>query len=216
MHSFKGTRALIAGAALLAGLALQPAQAAQAVKVTTNMGEFVIELNEERAPLTVANFLRYVKEGFYSGTVFHRVVGNFVVQGGGHAAVDYKLKTVHESVVNESGNGLQNKRGTVGLARAAGPHSGNSQFYVNIGDNPDLDPLPARWGYTVFGRVISGMDVVDRMGVVPTGSVGPLKSEAPLKPIVIEKVELTRATAAAPESVNRATMPSSEASPPPQ
>jgi cyclophilin family peptidyl-prolyl cis-trans isomerase len=214
MHSFKGTRAALAGALLLAGVAMQPAQAAQAVKVTTSMGEFVIELNAERSPLTVANFLRYVNEGFYSGTIFHRVVGNFVIQGGGHAAADYKLKAVHEPVFNESGNGLQNKRGTVGLARAAGPHSGNSQFYVNIGDNPDLDPLTARWGYAVFGRVISGMDVVDRIGVVPTGSVGPLKSEAPLKPVIIEKIELTQTAATAPESVNRATMPSTESSPP--
>ena len=215
MDSFKAIRVL-AASALLASLVSHAAQAAQAVRVTTNMGEFVIELNAERAPLTVANFLRYVNEGFYSGTLIHRVVGNFVIQGGGHAASDYKLKPVHEPVVNESGNGLQNKRATVGLARAAGPHSGNSQFYVNIGDNPDLDPLPARWGYTVFGRVISGMDVVDRIGVVPTGSIGPLKSEAPLKPVVIEKVELTQVTSAAPESVNRATMPAAESAPPPQ
>lgn len=213
MHSFKGTRWLLACALWLAGFAALPAHAAQAVKVTTSMGEFVIELNAERSPLTVANFLRYVNEGFYSGTVFHRVVGNFVIQGGGHAAADYKLKPVHDPVFNESGNGLQNKRGTVGLARAAGPHSGNSQFYVNIGDNQDLDPLPARWGYAVFGRVISGMDVVDRIGVVPTGSVGPLKSEAPLKPVIIQKIELTQAAASAPESVNRATMPSTESSP---
>jgi peptidyl-prolyl cis-trans isomerase A (cyclophilin A) len=215
---FRRTRLLhgLAIALVFASFAAHPARAAQAVRVTTNMGEFVIELNAERAPLTVANFLRYVNEGFYSGTLIHRVVGNFVIQGGGHAAADYKLKPVHEPVVNESGNGLQNKRGMVGLARAAGPHSGNSQFYVNIGDNPDLDPLPARWGYTVFGRIISGMDVVDRIGVVPTGSAGPLKSEAPLKPVIIEKIELTKATSAAPESVNRATMPSTESAPPPQ
>ncbi len=215
---FRRTRVLhsLAIALLLASVSAQPARAAQAVRVTTNMGEFVIELNAERAPLTVANFLRYVNEGFYSGTLVHRVVGNFVIQGGGHAAADYKLKPVHEPVVNESGNGLQNKRGTVGLARSSGPHSGNSQFYVNIADNPDLDPLPARWGYTVFGRVISGMDVVDRIGVVPTGSSGPLKSEAPLKPVVIEKIELTQASAAAPSVVNPATMPSADSAQPSQ
>ena len=213
---FRRTRVLhsFAIALLLASVSAHPARAAQAVRVTTNMGEFVIELNAERAPLTVANFLRYVNEGFYSGTLVHRVVGNFVIQGGGHAAADYKLKPVHEPVVNESGNGLQNKRGTVGLARSSGPHSGNSQFYVNIADNPDLDPLPARWGYTVFGRVISGMDVVDRIGVVPTGSSGPLKSEAPLKPVVIEKIELTQASAAAPSAVNPATMPATDSAPP--
>jgi peptidyl-prolyl cis-trans isomerase A (cyclophilin A) len=206
----------LAIALVVSGFGAHPAHAAQAVRVTTNMGEFVIELNAERAPLTVANFLRYVNEGFYSGTLIHRVVGNFVIQGGGHAAADYKLKPVHEPVVNESGNGLQNKRGTVGLARSTGPHSGNSQFYVNIADNPDLDPLPARWGYTVFGRVISGMDVIDRIGVVPTGSAGPLKSEAPLKPVIIEKIELTQASAAEPAVVNPATMPSTDSPPPPQ
>ena len=168
-----------------------PANAPPArVRVTTNMGEFVIQMLPDRAPLTVNNFLRYVKEGYYSNTVFHRVIANFVIQGGGHDATDYKLKSTHESIFNESGNGLQNKRGTVGLARSDPPHSGNAQIYVNLVDNPDLDPLPTRWGYTVFGRVIEGMDVVDRIGVSPTGAAGPFKSDAPLKPVVIESVVL--------------------------
>ncbi|HET9390460.1 MAG TPA: peptidylprolyl isomerase [Steroidobacteraceae bacterium] len=170
-----------------------PAPASQSppqVRVTTSMGEFVIELMPDRAPLTVANFLRYVREGFYSGTLFHRVIANFVIQGGGHSATDYKLKPVHDPVVNESGNGLQNKRGMVGLARGESPHSGNAQIYVNLVDNPDLDPLPTRWGYAVFGKVVQGMDVVDRIGVTPTGPVGPFKSDAPLKPVVIEKMEV--------------------------
>lgn len=183
------------------------AEAAQQVRVTTNMGDFVIELMPDRAPLTVANFLRYVREGYYSGTLFHRVVANFVIQGGGHAASDQKLKAVHDPVNNESGNGLQNKRGTVGLARGENPHSGNAQFYVNLVDNPDLDPLPTRWGYAVFGRVVQGMDVVDRIGVTPTGSTGPFKADAPLKPVIIEKVELVDAggQAAAPVSPPAAT-----------
>src|SRR5471032_1125855 len=176
------------------------ATAAPRVRVTTNMGQFMIELAPERAPLTVANFLRYVREGHYTDTLIHRVVGNFVIQGGGHAAADMQLKPNHESVVNESGNGLQNKRGAVGLARSEGPHSGNSQFYVNISDNPDLDPVATRWGYAVFGRVVEGMDVVDRIGAVATGSVGPFKSDAPLKPIIIQKVEELDATAQAPGS----------------
>ena len=178
-----------------------PAPAAsgpQLVRVSTNMGDFVIELQPDRAPLTVANFLRYVKEGYYSGTLIHRVVANFVIQGGGHDATDYKLKPVHEPVVNESGNGVQNKRGTVGLARGELPHSGNAQFYVNLVDNPDLDPLPTRWGYAVFGHVVQGMDVVDRLGVTPTGAVGPFKSDAPLKPVIIQKVELVTGTANQP------------------
>jgi cyclophilin family peptidyl-prolyl cis-trans isomerase len=161
----------------------------KAVRVTTSMGTFVIELDAARAPLTVQNFLRYVNEGFYTNTLFHRVVGNFVAQGGGYDAATLKLKPTHEFIVNESGNGLQNTRGTVGMARAGGAHTANSQFYVNIADNTDLDPLPTRWGYAVFGRVTEGMEVIDRMGVVATGSMGELKSDAPLKPIVIEKIE---------------------------
>ncbi len=170
-----------------------PTAAPPRVRVTTNMGEFVIELMPERAPLTVANFLRYVKEGYYSGTLIHRVIANFVIQGGGHDATDYKLKPVHEPIVNEAGNGLQNKRGTVGLARGEPPHSGNAQFYVNLVDNSDLDPLPTRWGYAVFGRIVEGMDVIDRIGVTPTGATGPFKSDAPIKPLIIEKVALVDA-----------------------
>ena len=158
------------------------------------MGEFVIELRTERAPLTAANFLRYVREGFYSDTLFHRVVANFVIQGGGHDAATLKLKATHDNVFNESGNGLQNKRGTVGMARSEAPHSGNSQFYVNLVDNPDLDPVPTRWGYTVFGRVVQGMDVVDRIGETATGATGPFKSDAPLKPVIIEKMEIIGAS----------------------
>jgi peptidyl-prolyl cis-trans isomerase A (cyclophilin A) len=159
------------------------------VRVTTNMGSFVIELYPDRAPLTVANFLRYVREGFYNNTLFHRVVANFVIQGGGHDATPpYALKPTYPPVVNESGNGLQNKRGAVGLARAVGPHTGNAQFYVNLVDNPELDPLPTRWGYAVFGQVVQGMDVVDRIGVVPTGAMGPFKADAPLKPVIIQSI----------------------------
>jgi cyclophilin family peptidyl-prolyl cis-trans isomerase len=189
--------------ALLAGLLLalvvlggsaRAADVPTQVRVSTNMGDFVIELRTERAPLTTANFLRYVREGFYSGTLFHRVVANFVIQGGGHDAATLKLKATHDSVFNESGNGLQNKRGTVGMARSEAPHSGNSQFYVNLVDNSDLDPVPTRWGYTVFGRVVQGMDVVDRIGETATGATGPFKSDAPLKPVIIEKIEIIGAS----------------------
>jgi cyclophilin family peptidyl-prolyl cis-trans isomerase len=187
------------------------------VRVTTNMGSFVIELLPDRAPLTVANFLRYVHEGFYNNTLFHRVVANFVIQGGGHDATPpYALKPTYPPVVNESGNGLQNKRGAVGLARAADPHTGNAQFYVNLVDNPELDPLPTRWGYAVFGRVVQGMDVVDRIGVVPTGAMGPFKADAPLKPVIIQSIEVV----SPPSTTVPATQPSpqpgaSPSSPPP-
>jgi cyclophilin family peptidyl-prolyl cis-trans isomerase len=191
-----------------------PAQPAQQVRVSTNMGDFVIELMPDRAPLTVANFVRYVKEGYYSGTLIHRVVANFVIQGGGHSAADLKLKAVHDPVNNEAGNGLQNKRGTVGLARGESAHSGNAQFYVNLVDNPDLDPLPTRWGYAVFGKIVQGMDVVDRIGVTPTGSSGPFKSDTPLKPVIINKVELLdgagQATTAAPAPMPTPVAPPSQ------
>ncbi|HEY7887567.1 MAG TPA: peptidylprolyl isomerase [Steroidobacteraceae bacterium] len=180
------------------------------VRVTTNMGSFVIELRPDRAPLTVADFLRYVREGFYTNTLLHRVVANFVVQGGGHnATAPYDLKPTYPSIDNESGNGLQNKRGAVGLARAAGAHTGNAQFYVNLVDNPELDPLPTRWGYAVFGQVVEGMDVVDRIGVVPTGSFGPFKADAPLKPVIIQSVEvITPPELSAPSSTPPAGPPS--------
>jgi peptidyl-prolyl cis-trans isomerase A (cyclophilin A) len=195
-------RTLIAACTLAAALAclllVQPAARANdasphanpEVRVTTNMGSFVIELRPNRAPLTVANFLRYVRSGFYDNTLFHRVVANFVIQGGGHAATPpYALKPTYPPVDNESGNGLQNKRGAVGLARAAAPDTGNSQFYINLVDNPELDPLPTRWGYAVFGKVVEGMSVVDRIGTVATGAFGPFKADAPLTPVIIEKVE---------------------------
>ena len=199
--------ALLVLAGLLVHTTAPAADQATQVRVTTNMGAFVVELLPERAPLTAANFLRYVREGYYTGTLVHRVVANFVIQGGGHAASDLKLKPVHDPVNNESGNGLQNKRGMVGLARGENAHSGNAQFYVNLVDNPDLDPLPTRWGYAVFGRVVQGMDVVDRIGVTPTGSSGPFKSDTPLKPVIIEKVEILdgASQAAAPTTAPIAT-----------
>ena len=187
--------ALLLGGMLTCGAARAEEPNPQ-VKVTTNMGEFVIEVRADRAPLTSANFLRYVREGFYNGTLFHRVVSNFVIQGGGHDAQTQQLKPTHENVFNESGDGLQNKRGWVGLARGDSPHSGNAQFYVDLVDNPDLDPVPTRWGYAVFGRVVSGMDVIERIGETPTGATGAFKKDAPLKPVIIEKVEIVTAGAA--------------------
>jgi len=205
--------ALLAGV-LLGGLLAGGARAAEEqptqVKVTTNMGDFVIELRSDRAPITVANFLRYVREGFYTNTLLHRVIANFVIQGGGHDASTLQLKPTHESVFNEAGNGLQNKRGTVGMARADPPHSGNAQFYVNLVDNPDLDPVPTRWGYTVFGRVVQGMDVIERIGETPTGATGPFKNDAPLKPVIIQKMEIISGAGAASAA------PVTPVTPPPQ
>ncbi len=169
----------------------EPAQAdAPRVSIQTNLGTFVLELNTERAPLTVENFLYYVRNGHYEGTLFHRVVQGFVAQAGGYDA-DFKEKETDRNVVNESGNGLSNRRGTVGLARTGEPHSGNAQFYVNLIDNVALDPNPARWGYTVFGRVVDGMDVIDEIGYQPTsaGPPGTFPRSVPVQRIIIEEVK---------------------------
>ncbi len=172
------------------------ASAAPRVRFDTTMGSFVVQLASERAPLTVENFLKYARAGFYQGTVFHRVIDNFIAQGGGYGA-DYKLKPPgHGDVVNESGNGLANRRGTIAMARTANPHSADCQFYLNLADNPDLDPLPSRWGYAVFGEVVEGMDVVDRIGHVATGAGGEFSKDVPLKAIVIEKVTVLGPAAA--------------------
>jgi cyclophilin family peptidyl-prolyl cis-trans isomerase len=169
------------------GASATPAAAPQ-VLVVTSMGNFTLELNAERAPLTVAHFLKYVDQGQYSGTIFHRIIANFVIQGGGFDS-NYKLKPAPAKVVNESGNGLTNQRGTVGMARSQDPHGSDCQFYVNLYDNEALDPNKTRWGYAVFGKVVQGMEVVDRIGNAATGARGPFKEDAPLKPVVIERIE---------------------------
>jgi cyclophilin family peptidyl-prolyl cis-trans isomerase len=159
------------------------------VRVETSQGDFVIELDRNRAPLTVEAFLGYVTEGFYANTVFHRIVAGFVAQGGGYTP-ELELKEPKGTIFNESGNGLTNLRGTVGLARANNPHSGTSQFFINLKDNPDLNPRPTRWGYAVFGKIVEGMDVVDQIGYVPTGAGGDFASDVPVTPIVIESMVL--------------------------
>lgn len=163
--------------------------AAPRVRVETNVGNFVIELDRLRAPLTVDAFLKYVKASFYDGLIFHRVVQGFVAQAGGYTQ-DLTQKPVTSNIVNESGNGLSNLRGTVGLARTNEPHSGTTQFYVNLADNIDLNPKPTRWGYAVFGKVTEGMEVVDDIGHRPTGGGGPFDRSVPVEPIVIKHIEL--------------------------
>ncbi len=199
---------MISSAGLAPGFAAEPTPAAAAVPVespktlpkpaasaaatqilvVTSLGNFTVELNGERAPLTVAHFLKYVDQGHYTGTIFHRVVANFVIQGGGFDS-NYKLVPAPAKVVNESGNGLTNQRGTVGMARSQDPHGSDAQFYVNLYDNEALDPNKTRWGYAVFGKVIQGMDVVDKIGNVATGAHGIFKEDAPLHPVLIERIE---------------------------
>jgi cyclophilin family peptidyl-prolyl cis-trans isomerase len=177
----------------------QPASSlAPRVRVETTEGDIVMELDAVRAPLTSENFLRYVRDGAYDGTVFHRVIPNFVVQGGGF---DGQLapRPPRASIPNESGNGLSNRRGTVGLAREDSPHSGSAQFYFNLMDNLGLDPLPSRWGYAVFGRVIEGMEVIDRIAHLPTETVASFGSDVPVaRPMIRRAYVIETAGTAAP------------------
>jgi cyclophilin family peptidyl-prolyl cis-trans isomerase len=159
------------------------------VRVVTSHGEFVIELDRGRAPLTVENFLSHVASGHYAGTIFHRVVAGFVAQAGGYTA-DFVLKPTEVHLFNESGNGLSNLRGTVGMARSGEPHTATTQFYINLADNLDLNPRPTRWGYTVFGKVVEGMEVVEDIGYVPTGGGGEFDRNVPVEPITIESIVL--------------------------
>ena len=189
------TTILLALCLPLAALAQAPASLAPRVRFETSAGDFVIELDAVRAPLTAENFLRYVRDGGYDGTVFHRVIANFVVQGGGY---DDRLaaRPPRAAIPNESGNGLSNRRGTLGLAREDSPHSGSSQFYVNLADNAALDPLPSRWGYTVFGRVVEGMDVVDRIGYLRTETVPSFGADVPVERPLVKRAYVIEADTA--------------------
>ncbi len=157
------------------------------VRMLTSYGTIILDLDEQKAPKTVENFLSYVREGFFDGTLFHRVIDNFMVQGGGFAA-GMVQKATHEPIENEAMNGLRNERGTVAMARTSEPHSATSQFFINVVDNDFLNytaPAPTGWGYCVFGKVTDGMTVVDRIRGVPTGSRGGHKN-VPLTEVIIE------------------------------
>lgn len=187
------TRSLLLSLALATlTVVLSPARAAEPtqVKVETSAGDFVLQLDADRAPLTVANFLKYVTDGFYNGTIFHRVVNGFVIQGGGYST-ELTLKAPGPAVVNESGNGLSNRRGSVALARTGEPHSADAQFFINLADNLALDPKPTRWGYAVFGEVIQGLEVVDEIGHRVTSSKAGMQ-DVPVEPVVIRKVSVLK------------------------
>jgi peptidyl-prolyl cis-trans isomerase A (cyclophilin A) len=148
------------------------AQAEPKVQIKTSMGDIVVELNEAKAPKSVANFLQYVRDKHYDGTVFHRVIGDFMIQGGGMDA-DMKEKLTRGPIPLEAGNGLKNDRGTIAMARTGNPNSATSQFFINVVNNDMLNaPKPDGYGYAVFGKVIKGMDVVDKIRAVPTGNRG--------------------------------------------
>ena len=155
------------------------------IKLETSMGDIEVELNRMKAPQNANNFLRYVLEGEYDGTVFHRVMVGFVVQGGGYTK-DYEEKTMHDNVLNESGNGLKNIRGTIAMARYKDPHSATRQFYFNMSDNTSLDPGSRNWGYSVFGEVVSGIEVLDAIQDLETGYSEDLDAEdVPLAQVML-------------------------------
>lgn len=167
-------------------------QEATLVHMQTNFGTIVLELDAAKAPKTVENFLSYLKEGFFDGTIFHRVIDGFMIQGGGFTA-NYKEKPAHAPINNEANNGLKNKRGTIAMARTSDPHSATAQFFINVADNDFLDhsaPTPSGWGYTVFGKIVQGMEVVDKIKASKTGSGGPFRTDVPQTPVIIEKVTL--------------------------
>jgi len=164
------------------------------VKVETSAGDFVLQMDAERAPLSVANFLQYVRDGFYDGTIFHRVVSGFVIQGGGYTA-NMEPKPPRPAIANESGNGLTNRRGSVAMARTGDPHSADAQFYINLADNLALDPKPTRWGYAVFGEVVQGLEVVDKIGHEATGIKNGMQ-DVPIEPVLIRKVTILKAPVA--------------------
>jgi peptidyl-prolyl cis-trans isomerase A (cyclophilin A)/peptidyl-prolyl cis-trans isomerase B (cyclophilin B) len=181
---------------LLAALSLTVASVAQAaemphVLLKTNMGDIVLELNPVKAPKSVENFLAYVKSGHYNGTVFHRVIENFMVQGGGFDK-DMNQKATNSPIENEAKNGLKNDRYTLAMARTSAPHSASAQFFINVTDNDFLN-YPSRdgWGYSVFGKVIKGMDVVDKIKAVPTSNSG-MYPNVPTKPVIIESASIVK------------------------
>jgi cyclophilin family peptidyl-prolyl cis-trans isomerase len=179
--------------AFLLVVATTTSYAATQVEFKTSEGDFIVELYPDKAPATVANFLQYVKDDFYQKTIFHRVINDFMIQGGGFER-DLFEKPTRAPIKNEANNGLKNKVGTIAMARTADPDSATSQFFINLNDNAFLDhtgPQPDKIGYCVFGKVISGMDVVKKIGIIPTGQVSRF-SDVPTKPIKINSVKLLK------------------------
>lgn len=175
-------------------LSAQAQSTAPKVLVTTSLGQFTLELNAERAPKTVANFLKYVEDGHYEGTIFHRVIKDFMIQGGGMTA-DMGEKPTRPSIPNEASNGLKNDRGTIAMARTSAPHSATSQFFINTVDNGFLNyPGQDGWGYCVFGKVTEGMNVVDKIRLVSTRTVGPHQN-VPTTAVVIQSMKVLNAAA---------------------
>ncbi len=179
---------LTGGVAACEGASKGGGSANSGIVLQTSKGDIVIDFDPERAPITVENFRRYAREGFFDGTVFHRVIPGFVIQGGGFTA-DMAQKQTHAPIQNEASNGLQNARGTLSMARTNDPNSATSQFFINLKDNAALDPRGANAGYAVFAKVVQGMDVVDAIAAERTGNVSG-HSDVPLQPVLIESATL--------------------------
>ncbi len=180
------------GFSLLGSMINSAAAEAPQAKIETNMGDIIVLLEPDKAPKTVENFLTYAKDGFYNNTIFHRVISNFMIQCGGFTP-DYQRKPTRAPIENEADNGLSNTKGTIAMARTMDPHSATAQFFINVKDNTFLDftsKSPRGWGYTVFGRVIKGMDTVNRIRSVATGSGGPFPTDVPQEPVIIKSVTL--------------------------
>jgi len=179
-------------AVLAVALVASTAALAQKVKLATSAGDIVVELDAAKAPKTVANFLEYVKAGHYNGTVFHRVIDNFMIQGGGMTA-DLKEKPTRAPIPLEARNGLTNQRGTIAMARTQDPNSATAQFFINLKDNGFLNAAQAADGngYTVFGKVVAGMDVVDKIRTVPTGNKGPYR-DVPIEAVTIQQATVEK------------------------
>jgi cyclophilin family peptidyl-prolyl cis-trans isomerase len=180
--------------------ATEPEVANPRVALRTNQGDIVIELEATKAPKSTENFLQYVKDGHYNGTIFHRVIDGFMAQGGGFT-VDLQMKPTRPAIDNEANNGLSNTRGTIAMARTGEPHSAQAQFFINVVDNPRLDFVSEQngftWGYAVFAKVVEGMDVVDRIRAIPTGPQGPFAKDVPTQAVIIERADLLGETPAA-------------------
>ena len=159
----------------------------QIIIIQTSEGDITLHLDGRRAPITVNNFLQLIKKDYFNGTIFHRVIPNFMIQGGGFNQ-NLTDKETTDSIPNESGNGLSNLKGTIAMARTSEPHSANAQFFINTKDNRSLNPKSGRWGYAVFGSVIDGMKVVDKISKKPTGPKGRFAKDVPIENIVIEKI----------------------------
>ena len=168
-------------------------EAMPTVKLTTSMGEITIQLDQENAPITTENFIKYVESGFYNGTIFHRVIPNFMIQGGGHLEDMTPKDDKLDPILNEANNGLQNVRGSIAMARTANPHSASSQFFINHVDNPFLNfrtnQVDEGWGYAVFGQVTEGIEVVDEIAGVQTGGLNGYQ-DVPVEVVVLLKAEL--------------------------